>query len=122
MVWIQERHGSGPRYDSSVELESYRGGEAMSEPIVSLDKEAVRGELGGLARRTAGDTLSALLEQEAGDLVKADRYEGTAEREAYRAGGHRLQPRREGLRGRRGVEEQAAHLRLPLRLRRRHLP
>ena len=34
----------------------------------------------------------------------------------------RLQPQRQGVRGGRGVEEQAAHLRLPLRLRRRHLP
>lgn len=29
------------------------------------------------------DTLNALLEEEADDLVKADRYERTAEREAY---------------------------------------
>lgn len=58
----------------------------MSEPIVSFDEDAVRGELKELVRRTVEDTLNALLEEEADDLVKADRYERTAEREAYRAG------------------------------------
>ncbi len=58
----------------------------MSDPIVTFDEDAVRGELGELVRRTVEDTLNALLEEEADDLVKADRYERTAEREAYRAG------------------------------------
>lgn len=58
----------------------------MSEPIVTFDEQAVRGELKELVRRTVEDTLNALLEEEADDLVKADRYERTAEREAYRAG------------------------------------
>lgn len=58
----------------------------MSEPIVTFDEEAARGEIGELARKTAEDTLNALLAQEADDLVKADRYERTTGREAYRAG------------------------------------
>lgn len=58
----------------------------MSDPIVSFDEDAMRGELKELVRRTVEDTLNALLEEEADDLVKADRYERTAEREAYRAG------------------------------------
>lgn len=58
----------------------------MSDPIVTFDEDAVRGELRELVRRTVEDTLNALLEEEADDLVKADRYERTAEREAYRAG------------------------------------
>lgn len=58
----------------------------MSEPIVTFDEQAVRDELKELVRRTVEDTLNALLEEEADDLVKADRYERTAEREAYRAG------------------------------------
>lgn len=58
----------------------------MSEPIVSFDEDAMRGELRELVRQTVEDTLNALLEEEADDLVKADRYERTAEREAYRAG------------------------------------
>lgn len=58
----------------------------MSEPIVTFDEQAVRDELKEPVRRTVEDTLNALLEEEADDLVKADRYERTAEREAYRAG------------------------------------
>lgn len=41
---------------------------------------------GELARRTVKDTLNALLEEEADDLVKADRYEQTADGEAYCTG------------------------------------
>lgn len=58
----------------------------MSDPIVTFDEAAVRGELKELVRQTVEDTLNALLEEEADDLVGADRYERTAEREAYRAG------------------------------------
>lgn len=58
----------------------------MSGPIVTFDEEAVRGELRELVRRTVVDTLNALLEEEADDLIGADRYERTAGREAYRAG------------------------------------
>ena len=58
----------------------------MSDPIVTFDEEAVRGELRELVRRTVEDTLNALLEEEADDLIGADRYERTAGREAYRAG------------------------------------
>lgn len=58
----------------------------MSEPIVTFDEEAVRDELKELVRKTVEDALNALLEEEADDLVKADHYERTANREAYRAG------------------------------------
>ena len=58
----------------------------MSDPIVTFDEAAMRGELKELVRRTVEDTLNALLEEEADDLIKADRYERTVEREAYRAG------------------------------------
>ncbi|MCQ5071762.1 transposase, partial [Adlercreutzia sp. DFI.6.23] len=58
----------------------------MSDPIVLFDEAAMRGELRELVRRTVEDTLNALLEEEADDLIGADRYERTAGREAYRAG------------------------------------
>ena len=58
----------------------------MSDPIVTFDEAAMRGELKELVRRTAEDTLNALLEEEADDLIKADRYERTVGREACRAG------------------------------------
>lgn len=58
----------------------------MSEPIGAFDEKAVRDELRELVRRTVEDTLNALLEEEAEDLVKADRYKRTAKREACRVG------------------------------------
>lgn len=58
----------------------------MPDPIVSLNEESLRADLGELVRKTVEDTLNGLLEEEAGDLVGAERYERTADREAYRAG------------------------------------
>ena len=58
----------------------------MSEPIVSFDEKAIKNELRELVRQTVEDTLNGLLEEEADDLVGAERYERTADREAYRAG------------------------------------
>ena len=57
----------------------------MPDPIVYLNEESLRADLGELVRRTVEDTLNGLLEEEAGDLVGAERYERTADREAYRA-------------------------------------
>lgn len=58
----------------------------MSDPIVSFDENAIKDELKELVRQTVEDTINALLEEEADELVGAERYERTASREAYRAG------------------------------------
>ncbi len=58
----------------------------MAEPIATLSEESLRADLKELIRKTVEDTLNGLLEEEAGDLVGAERYERTADREAYRAG------------------------------------
>lgn len=58
----------------------------MPEPIVTLNEESLKTDLRELVRRTVEETLNGLLEEEADDLVGAERYERTAEREAYRAG------------------------------------
>ena len=58
----------------------------MPEPIVTLNEESPRADLRELIRKTVEETPSGLLEEEAGDLVGAERYERTADREAYRAG------------------------------------
>ena len=60
----------------------------MPDPIVSLNEGSLKADLGELVRRTVEDTLNGLLDEEAGDLVGAERYERTADREAYRAGHH----------------------------------
>lgn len=58
----------------------------MPEPIVTLNEESLRSDLRELVRKTVEDTLNGLLEAEADELVGAERYERTAEREAYRTG------------------------------------
>ena len=58
----------------------------MPEPIVTLNEGSLRSDLRELVRKTVEDTLNGLLEAEADELVGAERYERTAEREAYRAG------------------------------------
>lgn len=54
----------------------------MPEPIAALNEESLRSDLRELVRKTVEDTLNGLLEAEADDLVGAERYERTAEREA----------------------------------------
>ena len=58
----------------------------MSNPIVSFDEDAIRSDIRELVRKTVEDTINALLDEEADLLVNAERYERTADREAYRAG------------------------------------
>jgi len=58
----------------------------MSGNIVSFDEGAIKTELKELVRQTVQDTLNAMLEEEADELVNAQRYERSANREAYRAG------------------------------------
>ena len=58
----------------------------MPEPIVAPNEESLRADLRELVRRTVEEMLNGLLDEEAGDLVGAERYERTADREAYRAG------------------------------------
>ncbi|MDM8274340.1 IS256 family transposase [Enorma phocaeensis] len=58
----------------------------MPDPIVSLNEESLRADLRELVRRTVEEMPDGLLDEEAGDLVGAERYERTADREAYRAG------------------------------------
>ena len=54
----------------------------MSNPIVSFDEQAVKDELRELVRKTIEETINAMLDEEADQLVGAGPYE----RAAYRAG------------------------------------
>ena len=58
----------------------------MSANIVSVDEESLRNDIKNLVRTTVEETLNALLDEEASELVGAERYERTAGREAYRSG------------------------------------
>ena len=58
----------------------------MSEKIVQLNEEVIKGELKELVRSSVEETLNNLLEQEAKALTNAAKYERTEAREGYRAG------------------------------------
>ena len=58
----------------------------MSERIVQLNEEIIKGELKELVRSSVEETLNNLLEQEAKALTNAAKYERTEAREGYRAG------------------------------------
>lgn len=54
--------------------------------MVSVDEEPLESDLRDLVRKTVQETLNALLDEEADEMVGAGRYERTAAREAYRSG------------------------------------
>lgn len=58
----------------------------MSGPIASINEESLRPGIKGLVKITVRDVIDQLLEEEADELVNAERYERTAGREAYRSG------------------------------------
>jgi transposase-like protein len=58
----------------------------MSEQIVSVDEEAIKSDLRELVKTTVQETINAMLDAEADELVGAERYERTASRDAYRLG------------------------------------
>ena len=58
----------------------------MSADIASVDEEPLEADLRELVRKTVQETLNALLDEEADEMVGAERYERTAAREAYRSG------------------------------------
>ena len=58
----------------------------MSEKIVQLNEEVIKGQLKELVRGSVEETLNELLEQEAEKLTQAARYERNETRQGYRSG------------------------------------
>lgn len=58
----------------------------MSEKIVQLNEEVIKGQLKELVRGSAEETLNELLEAEAEKLTQAARYERSEVRQGYRSG------------------------------------
>lgn len=58
----------------------------MSEKIIQLNEEIIKGELKELVRCSVEETLNNLLDEEAKSLTNAARYERTESRQGYRAG------------------------------------
>ena len=58
----------------------------MSEKIVTLNEEVIKGEIRELVRGSVEETLNNLLEAEADKLTQARRYERNEDRQGYRSG------------------------------------
>ena len=58
----------------------------MSEKIVQLNEEVIKGQLKEMVRGSVEETLNELLEQEAERLTQAARYERNETRQGYRSG------------------------------------
>ena len=58
----------------------------MSEKIVQLNEEVIKGQIKELVRGSVEETLNELLEQEASMLTQAARYERNEPRRGYRSG------------------------------------
>ena len=58
----------------------------MSEKIVQLNEEVIKGQIKELLRGSVEETLNELLEQEAAKLTQAARYKRNESRRGYRSG------------------------------------
>ena len=58
----------------------------MSERIVQLNEEIIKGQIKELVRGSEEETLNELLEKEAESLTQAARYERSEARQGYRSG------------------------------------
>ncbi len=58
----------------------------MSDNILQLNEAAIKGELKNLVKNSVEETLNALLDHEADELVDAQRYERSDNRKGYRSG------------------------------------
>ena len=58
----------------------------MSEKIVQLNEDVIKGQLKELVRGSVEETLNELLEAEAEKLTQAARYERNEQRQGYRSG------------------------------------
>ena len=58
----------------------------MSEKIVILNEEVIKGQIKELVRGSVEETLNELLEAEAEKLTQAARYERNEARQGYRSG------------------------------------
>jgi putative transposase len=58
----------------------------MSNNIIQLNQDLIKTELKTLVKQSVEDTLNSLLDQEAQQLTKAEKYERTEKRNGYRTG------------------------------------
>lgn len=58
----------------------------MSDNSIQLNEDLIKHDLKDLVRSSVEETLNALLDKEADELVNAQKYERSAERQGYRSG------------------------------------
>ena len=58
----------------------------MSGNIIQLNEDLIKNNLKDLVRNSVEETLNALLDHEADELVRAGKYERTGDRKGYRSG------------------------------------
>lgn len=58
----------------------------MSDNIIQLNEDLIKNDLKNLVRSSVEETLNALLDKEADELVNAGKYERSAERQGHRSG------------------------------------
>lgn len=58
----------------------------MSDKIIQLNEGLIKHDLKDLVRNSIEETLNALLDKEAGELVNAEKYERSSDRQGYRSG------------------------------------
>ena len=58
----------------------------MSDNIIQLNEDLIKHDLKDLVRSSVEETLNALLDKEADELVNAQKYERSADRQGYRSG------------------------------------
>ena len=64
----------------------------MSEKIVQLNEEIIKGQLKELVRGSVEEALNELLEKEAESLTQSARYERSEARQGYRSGHYDRNP------------------------------
>ena len=72
----------------------------MSDNIIHLNEELIKSDLKDLVRSSVEETLNALLDKEADELINAQRYERSADRQGRGQGqshDHRMGFRRCGM-------------------------
>ena len=58
----------------------------MSDNIIQLNEDLIKHDLKDLVRSSVEETLNALLDKEADELVNAEKYERSSDRQGYRSG------------------------------------
>ena len=57
----------------------------MSDKIIQLNEDLIKHDLKDLVRSSVEETLNALLDKEADELVNAEKYERSSDRQGYRS-------------------------------------